>query len=432
MDKFEKILNDKLNNHEEAMPIGEWEKFSQRLDAAQVKPNPIRNYLIGGIAAVTIGFGVYYMIPSDSNESTQKETKVTQNITADNAETITNENPVTNSNTATTSNTVAVEENGIDTKKKNDPIIKTVPVIVDTKVGNNEVVKKDDNKVEKKDNNVVTNNENRGTNNTEEKIITIPTPEIAVSSREVCQNSDCSFSAANAKADFDITWLLNGDEVSHEKEFKVNFAKTGNQSVQLVYSTVVNGKRITKESDKRSVLVIPTPDASFEVVKLGEESIPEYKFVAKNTEGADYVFNCGDGKLLTGADATHMFRKKGNYAISLTVTGENGCKAKQIEKLEIENDYNLLAPNSFTPNGDGRNDVFIPEALKIMDVQFRMTIFDKSGKKIFETSRVDNAWDGRNTVTGGMCTRDAYIWRVEITKANGSKEEYMGSVTLLD
>ena len=148
---------------------------------------------------------------------------------------------------------------------------------------------------------------------------------------------------------------------------------------------------------------------------------------------ATYLWNFGDGRFSTDEVVAHVYKKRGMHPVTLTVTGVNGCQAKETSKIEIANDYNLLAPVGFSPNGDGINETFIPMALTVMnDVQFKMSIFDRSGKKIFETSRIDNAWDGINATNGTKCALAAYVWRVEINLPNGRKDEYMGSITLLE
>lgn len=444
MDKFEKILREKLQHHEANMPAGEWEKFSKRFEGIGPRPNPWKTYLAGGMAAATIGVGAYYLMPSTQEHKQQpavveNTNNGTSTITLEDNHLPADKNSINTTDEAVTSNKTPLIVNEFPAVKENHK--KAVNHIT-----NNIEHKKQANHVEtvidKKQNNVVANNnENKVTephnnhqNNGNHQVtaqVQLVEPEIGGQLREVCQNTEVSFKASNARNDHDITWLLNGEEVSADAEFRVSFSKPGTQTLQLVYGSVQEGKRITKESEKRLITVLPAPVAEMDVNKVNDFS-PEYLFKAPVAEGNDYLWNFGDGKVQTGNEITHVYRKKGEYNVSLTVTGSNGCKARKSEKVEIESDYNLLTPNAFSPNNDGHNDVFISEALKAMpDVRFRMIIFDKSGKKIFETTRLDNPWDGRNSTTGTMAPPDAYVWRVELSRPDGTKEEYMGSVTLL-
>ena len=54
------------------------------------------------------------------------------------------------------------------------------------------------------------------------------------------------------------------------------------------------------------------------------------------------------------------------------------------QKLKLHANFDILVPNTFTPNGDGINDVFMPEGIKISGLPFELVIFNKSGKLFFQ------------------------------------------------
>ena len=52
-------------------------------------------------------------------------------------------------------------------------------------------------------------------------------------------------------------------------------------------------------------------------------------------------------------------------------------------------------PNTFTPNGDGTNEVFKPFPYRFIDrVEFK--VFNRWGGLVFETTDPDLNWDGTN------------------------------------
>lgn len=69
----------------------------------------------------------------------------------------------------------------------------------------------------------------------------------------------------------------------------------------------------------------------------------------------------------------------------------------------------LIAPNAFTPNGDGLNDGFIP-ILQCPAAAYSMKIFNRWGKMIFETSDPSKGWDG--TVDGEKVEHGTYAWYI--------------------
>ena len=107
-----------------------------------------------------------------------------------------------------------------------------------------------------------------------------------------------------------------------------------------------------------------------------------------------------------------------------------GCTIKVNKSIDVKKKTNLLAPNSFTPNGDGLNDYFMPEGLKISGNPFELSIFNKRGQMVFNSKNTSNAWDGFNQTTGQKCKNDNYIWLVQTTNENGEPEQYRGSIFL--
>ncbi|HEV3249648.1 MAG TPA: gliding motility-associated C-terminal domain-containing protein, partial [Puia sp.] len=77
----------------------------------------------------------------------------------------------------------------------------------------------------------------------------------------------------------------------------------------------------------------------------------------------------------------------------LQVTDGNNCMGKDsihiIQKQCVEG---LFVPNAFTPNNDGHNDLFRPIILGNL-VKFRFSVYDRWGKKVFDTTKPLPGWD---------------------------------------
>ena len=91
--------------------------------------------------------------------------------------------------------------------------------------------------------------------------------------------------------------------------------------------------------------------------------------------------------------------------------------------------YPLWIPNSFTPNGDGLNDIFKPETLAEIE-EYTMLIFNRWGQQIFESNDINKAWDGK--YKGRIVESGVYTYRIEATdKLTKEKKVYNGRVTLI-
>jgi gliding motility-associated-like protein len=107
----------------------------------------------------------------------------------------------------------------------------------------------------------------------------------------------------------------------------------------------------------------------------------------------------------------------------------DGCTGS--DEITVTKDCYTDIPNSFTPDGDGVNDYFLPRQLISKGViGFNMTIFDRWGQKVFETNSIDGrGWDGK------MNEKDmpvgVYVYMINVVYKNNTSEKYTGNVTLL-
>ena len=88
----------------------------------------------------------------------------------------------------------------------------------------------------------------------------------------------------------------------------------------------------------------------------------------------------------------------------------------------------MYIPNSFTPNGDRINDIFIPIITSAQSVS--TLIFNRWGEIVFESSDLIPRWDG--TYKGAKCPNDIYIYKVEVISLAEKMKIYTGHVTLFN
>lgn len=108
-----------------------------------------------------------------------------------------------------------------------------------------------------------------------------------------------------------------------------------------------------------------------------------------------------------------------------TAIDTNGCR--NTDSVEVLIESSLFVPNSFTPNGDGFNDLFRIEAREVHD--FQLYIFNRWGQMIYETSDPIDFWDG--TFKGKAVQLDAYIWKIDYLDNQNARHEFIGHVNVL-
>ena len=96
--------------------------------------------------------------------------------------------------------------------------------------------------------------------------------------------------------------------------------------------------------------------------------------------------------------------------------------------ISISESY-LEAPNAFTPNGDGINDIFKVKTGHRSIVEFRATVFSRWGKKLYEWTDIEGGWDGR--AGGHDCPSGAYYLHIEAKGADGRRYHIKKTINLL-
>jgi len=110
----------------------------------------------------------------------------------------------------------------------------------------------------------------------------------------------------------------------------------------------------------------------------------------------------------------------------LNAIDEFGCKNYDAVLVQVTGP--LFVPNSFTPDGDGLNDVFIADGLLVEG--FQMQIFDRWGELIFESNDPKIGWDG--TFKGHEPIIDTYTWRITYKDFKYGRKIAVGHVTVVE
>ncbi len=111
-------------------------------------------------------------------------------------------------------------------------------------------------------------------------------------------------------------------------------------------------------------------------------------------DNVKFFWDFGDGKVSKGTNPEHSFKKAGTYKITLTVVNNDVCQEKLQKQIVINPSSDLQYPNVFSPNGDGKNDVFFVQTKNL--IEFKGQIFSsKSGEKVFEWTDPSQGWNGK-------------------------------------
>ena len=179
------------------------------------------------------------------------------------------------------------------------------------------------------------------------------------------------------------------------------------------------------------ISIFPQPDASFSANPT-QTSIVDPYFVFTNTSSSatNYSWDFGDGTTSSAFSTSHTYPEiPGSYRVMLYASS-GPCIDSAWATVEILDELIYYVPNTFTPDGDEYNNVFLPIFNNSFDKQsYTMLIFNRWGEVLFESHDLAVGWDG--TYNGEMCKEGQYTYKIVIKQRNKDKRiEVIGHVNL--
>jgi gliding motility-associated-like protein len=119
---------------------------------------------------------------------------------------------------------------------------------------------------------------------------------------------------------------------------------------------------------------------------------------------------------------------------TVVVTGKstNGCIDSAIINYSVlPLQYGVFIPNSFTPNGDGLNDYFLPcfYMKRAYNIN-RLQVIDRWGKSIYNSTGNDIKWDG-NYLDGSPAESGTYHYFIIVKFVDGKEQVFKGDLMLI-
>eukprot|EP01037_Dinobryon_pediforme_P017342 gene17342-17533_t len=125
-----------------------------------------------------------------------------------------------------------------------------------------------------------------------------------------------------------------------------------------------------------------------------------------------------------GVSAAQTFQVRTPQTVSLTVTDANGCQATQQIMVSAQCP-DVHIPNTFTPNGDGINDLWDIAGLEA-DHSALVKVYNRYGTLLYESKGYPTPWNGE--MNGKKLPAGVYYY---IVNAKNNKQKYSGSLTII-
>ena len=214
----------------------------------------------------------------------------------------------------------------------------------------------------------------------------------------------------------------NGNGVGH------CYYKTGNYDVILTAITQHNCIDTLKKIN--FVQVHQKPIADFSASTFETDIYNNIINFYNQSSGTIVNWNWNtDAENYTTQNPSHTYLNEGTYPVMLVVIDNAGCKDTMVKDIIIKPEFTFYAPNCVTPNGDGKNELFLPIGEGWDKDHFDLQIFDRWGNMIFHTTNPYDGWDGKRY--NEIVQEDTYVWKVVLKDIFKKEHEYHGQVSVV-
>jgi gliding motility-associated-like protein len=177
------------------------------------------------------------------------------------------------------------------------------------------------------------------------------------------------------------------------------------------------------------VYVAPLPVPGF-TASTGSVDIlnPFMTILDESVNAVSCVYTMSDGGTSTDFSLIYEWTEAGRQTITQTVTNESGCVASLTKNVDVTG-YLFYAPTSFTPNGDGQNEIWIPVTTGI--AKYKLFITNRWGEKVWETDDVSKGWYGQGVDPEYFVQDGVYLYHIWAEDLVGLPHEHKGVITIV-
>jgi len=252
-------------------------------------------------------------------------------------------------------------------------------------------------------------------------LIVHPNPVVTANSAEICEGESVVLSGSGAVS---YTWS-NG--VINNQAFEPSLSTT-----YTVIGYDANGCSGTAQSN---VIVHENPTVSFTWLNKDLTMTNPGTDFLNHSEGAvSYSWDFGDWTSSNEFEPYHEFpdHEGGEYLVTLEGVSEFGCVANYSQYIQVVQDYSFFAPNAFTPDNNGMNEIFNPVMFGFDPYEYTLLIFNRWGQILFESHNMEVGWDGTLKNQSDAVQDGVYTWKVTARVLNSSEiKAYTGHVSIL-
>ncbi|MGB1033360.1 MAG: PKD domain-containing protein, partial [Flavobacteriales bacterium] len=278
----------------------------------------------------------------------------------------------------------------------------------------------------------VPNSENSDNTNTAESTLTAEEDFTAfgVDVKNACEGTSVQFELMTETSQGNYLWNFGDGHFSNEANPSHVYNNQGVYDITLSVTSKNDGQIRTKTIEDL-IVINPTPVALFDWTFADKQNQKPTVKIENNSQHADQCrWMIDNTEVSSEINPAIALTTKGEHEVLLKVTNQFGCEATKYKYINVDKDYKLLAREQVSPNGDGKYDSFMPEALQYNDQDFKLTVYNNQ-ELIFESTDANVPWEGELLDGSKATVGQQFPWVVILYHENGEEEYYSGTITII-
>ncbi|MEO7081530.1 MAG: PKD domain-containing protein, partial [Flavobacteriales bacterium] len=261
--------------------------------------------------------------------------------------------------------------------------------------------------------------------------VTVPADQailVSHTSLDGCAPHCITFTAASSAANR-YSWDFGDGNSASDSIVEHCYTIAGEYTVNLLVQQASGCPNIS--STVGPFTIHASPDAQFILSPAAPTiSDPQVQFTDLSVDASTWAWSFGDpaGSVSTDPSPAFTFPGEGCYPVTLVVMNDAGCADSTQAQVCVLGTGELVVPNIFTPNNDGRNDVFRINGGDLTSLEVQ--IFNRWGQQVALLQRVNQVWDGRSPA-GEVLTEGTYFYTLRAQDKEGKSYDLSGAVTLV-
>ncbi|MFN8152873.1 MAG: PKD domain-containing protein [Bacteroidia bacterium] len=243
------------------------------------------------------------------------------------------------------------------------------------------------------------------------RVWALPEPALTADVLAGCPDLPVTLTGLSTVADGQISiqsWWIGDVNGASGDTLQVFLNSSGYYDVHLEAQSSYGCSADTTYRDYIEVYKMPVADFTY-LPSAPSVFMPRVEFYDQSVYADKWFWTFGDTSAVSGdVNPEHTYQLPGEYIVQLIVESEDGCRDTAEMPLVLKNDYALWVPSAFTPNADGKNEVFTVKGFNYSG--FRLRVFDRWGELLYETNNPDEGWDGK--YNGTPAAEGVYIYVV--------------------